>query len=81
MTAIILFGERSTSSLIVLSQVTLSLQLPFAVVPLVMFRSDRSLMGEFANPKWLKGLAWLVAAIIIGLNIWLLVKTFLGWLS
>lgn len=76
--AIIIFGERSTSSLIVLSQVTLSLQLPFAVVPLVMFTSDRSLMGEFANPKWLKRVAWLVASIIIGLNIWLLIQTFWG---
>ena len=79
--AIIFFGERSTSSLIVLSQVTLSLQLPFAVIPLVMFTSDHSLMGEFANPKWLKGLAWLVSAIIIGLNIWLLIQTFLTWIS
>jgi manganese transport protein len=78
--AIIYFGERSTSSLIVFSQVILSLQLPFAVVPLVMFTSDRRLMGEFANPKWLKGTAWLISAIIIGLNIWLLVQTFLGWL-
>lgn len=79
--AIIFFGERSTSNLIVLSQVTLSLQLPFAVIPLVMFTSDRSLMGEFANPNWLKGLAWLVSAIIIGLNIWLLIQTFLTWIS
>ncbi len=78
---IIFFGEHSTSSLIVLSQVTLSLQLPFAVIPLVMFTSDRSLMGEFANPNWLKGLAWLVSAIIIVLNIWLLLQTFLTWIS
>jgi len=78
---IIFFGEHSTSSLIVLSQVTLSLQLLFAVIPLVMFTNDQSLMGEFANPKWLKGSAWLVSAIIIGLNIWLLIQTFLTWIS
>jgi len=77
---IAILGERSTSSLIVLSQVILSLQLPFAVVPLVMFTSDRAIMGKFANPKWLKSLAWTVSFIIIGLNIWLLVQTFLGWL-
>jgi len=78
--AIILFGENSTGSLIVLSQVVLSLQLPFAVIPLVMFTSNRRLMGEFVNPLWLKSLAWLVASIIVGLNSWLLLQTFLGWL-
>jgi manganese transport protein len=58
---IIIFGEDSTSRLIVLSQVILSLQLPFAVIPLVMFTSNRRLMGEFVNPLWLKSLAWGVA--------------------
>ncbi|MEH2323106.1 MAG: Nramp family divalent metal transporter [Nostoc sp.] len=76
--AIILFGEKSTSSLIVLSQVILSLQLPFAVIPLVMFTSNRRLMGEFVNPLWLKSLAWLVAIVILGLNVWLLLQTLLG---
>jgi manganese transport protein len=73
--AIIFFGEQSTGHLLVLSQVILSLQLSFAVVPLVMFTSDRRLMGEFVNPKWLKVLAWSVAMIIISLNLWLLVQT------
>ncbi len=61
---IIIFGEKSTSSLIVFSQVILSLQLSFAVIPLVMFTSNRRLMGEFVNPLWLKSLAWLVAIVI-----------------
>ncbi|BBD67154.1 manganese transport protein [Nostoc commune NIES-4072] len=75
---IIIFGENSTSKLIVFSQVILSLQLPFAVIPLVMFTSNRRLMGEFVNPLWLKSLAWLVAIIIVGLNIWLLLQSILG---
>lgn len=79
--AIIFFGESSTGSLLVFSQVILSLQLSFAVFPLVMFTSSRRLMGEFVNPLWLKLLAWTVAIIIAGLNIWLLLQTLLGWLS
>lgn len=78
--AIVFFGERSTGRLLVLSQVVLSLQLSFAVFPLVMFTSNRRLMGEFVNPIWLKILAWLVAITIGGLNVWLLLQTFLGWL-
>lgn len=78
--AIIFFGEQSTGKLLVGSQVVLSLQLSFAVIPLIMFTSDRRLMGEFVNPKWLKVLAWSVATIIVGLNSWLLLQTFLGWL-
>jgi manganese transport protein len=73
--SIILFGEGSTTNLLVFSQVILSLQLPFAVIPLVMFTSNRNLMGEFVNPLWLKALAWLVASIIVGLNSWLLLQT------
>lgn len=78
--AIIFFGERSTGRLLVLSQVVLSLQLSFAVFPLVMFTSNQRLMGEFVNPMWLKIIAWLVAITIGGLNVWLLLQTFLGWL-
>ncbi len=77
---ILWFGEGSTTSLLILSQVILSLQLSFAVVPLVMFTSDRSLMGEFVNPRWLKVLAYAVTTIIVGLNTWLLVQTFGSWL-
>ncbi|MEG4170258.1 MULTISPECIES: Nramp family divalent metal transporter [unclassified Microcoleus] len=73
--AIMLFGEGSTTNLLVFSQVILSLQLPFAVIPLVIFTSNRNLMGEFVNPFWLKALAWLVASIIVGLNSWLLLQT------
>src|SRR6185295_12886609 len=77
----ILYGESGTARLLVLSQVVLSLQLAFAVFPLVMFTSDRVKMGEFANAAWLKALAYLVAAIIATLNAWLLFQTFRGWLA
>ncbi|MFN6536915.1 MAG: Nramp family divalent metal transporter [Nostoc sp. EkiNYC01] len=78
---ITIFGEHSTSRLIVLSQVILSLQLPFAVIPLVMFTSNPRFMGEFVNPLWLKFIAWLVAIVIVGLNAWLLLQSTLGWLG
>jgi len=78
--AIVFFGEKSTGNLLVFSQVVLSLQLSFAVIPLVMFTSNRRLMGEFVNPLWLKSLAWSVALVIVGLNAWLLLQTLLNWL-
>jgi manganese transport protein len=78
---IVFFGEGSTTDMLILSQVILSLQLSFAVIPLIMFTSDRKLMGEFVNPTWLKVLACTVATIIIGLNGWLLIQTFSGWLN
>ena len=68
----ILYGEQGTSELLVLSQVILSLQLSFAVVPLVSFTSDKQKMGRFANPVWIKLTSWVVAVIIIGLNGYLL---------
>ena len=73
-----LYGERGTGPLIIFSQVILSLQLPFAVFPLVMFTSDRHKMGTFVNPGWLKVLAWTVAVIIAILNAWLLYQTIVG---
>lgn len=73
--SIIWLGEGSTTNLLVFSQVILSLQLSFAVIPLVMFTSNRRLMGEFVNPFWLQAVAWLVASIIVGLNSWLLLQT------
>ena len=78
-----LYGESKTTDLLVLSQVILSLQLPFAVVPLVLFTSDRRKMGEFASPAWVKVLAWITAAIIIVLNVKLLADTFglTAWLT
>jgi manganese transport protein len=72
---IIIMGEKSTTQLLILSQVILSLQLPFAVIPLIMFTSDRRLMGEFVNPRWIKVLAIAAATVIVGLNSWLLLQT------
>jgi manganese transport protein len=77
----IIYGESGTARLLVLSQVILSLQLSFAVFPLVYFTSDRAKMGEFVNPPWVKALAWSVAAIIATLNAWLLFQTFRDWLT
>lgn len=64
-----IYGESGAGRLIILSQVVLSLQLAFAVVPLVLFTSDRRKMGEFANPLWLKLLAWGTTFLIIVLNV------------
>ena len=76
-----ILGEGSTTKLLILSQVILSLQLSFAVIPLIMFTSDRQLMGDFVNPRWMKILAWSIATVIVGLNSWLLVQTFWGWMN
>ncbi|HEY1462265.1 MAG TPA: Nramp family divalent metal transporter [Terriglobales bacterium] len=73
-----LWGERGTANLLVFSQVILSMQLSFAVVPLVMFTSDRQKMGEFANKAWLKVLSWITAIAIAVLNSWLLVQVIRG---
>jgi manganese transport protein len=77
----ILYGESGTAKLLVLSQVILSMQLSFAVFPLVMFTSDKRKMGPFVNPLWLKVLAYTVAGVIATLNMWLLWQTIRGWLS
>jgi manganese transport protein len=74
-------GEHGTTQLLVLSQVILSLQLSFAVFPLVMFTSDRVKMGEFVNPAWLRRTAYGVATVIAGLNAWLLFQTVSEWLK
>jgi manganese transport protein len=73
-----IYGERGAGPLLILSQVILSLQLPFAVFPLVMFTGDRHKMGQFVNPGWIKVLAWTVAVIIGALNVYLLYQTFVG---
>ena len=73
-----LYGEQETSKLLVLSQVVLSMQLPFAVIPLVRFVSDKGLMGAFVVPSWLKVLSWSIAAIIVVLNVKLLFDTVTG---
>ncbi|WP_461127857.1 Nramp family divalent metal transporter [Spirosoma aerophilum] len=74
----ILYGEHGTSELLVLSQVVLSLQLSFAVVPLVLFTNSRLKMGKFVNPVWMKIISWAVAVLIIGLNGYLLWDTVLS---
>jgi manganese transport protein len=75
------YGESGTAKLLILSQVILSLQLSFAVFPLVMFTSDKLKMGEFVNSRWTKVLSWIVAIFIAALNAWLLVQTFSAWLK
>jgi manganese transport protein len=77
----IFYGESGTARLLIFSQVILSLQLSFAVFPLVLFTSDRSKMGEFANSTLLKVGAWTVALLIAALNAWLLLITVRGWVS
>jgi manganese transport protein len=76
-----LMGEQGTEKLLILSQVILSLQLSFAVVPLVVFTGSRKRMGEFVNGRGLQGLAWSVAVLIAGLNGWLLVQTAMDFLK
>ncbi|NUS46419.1 MAG: Nramp family divalent metal transporter [Gemmatimonadaceae bacterium] len=74
-------GESGTAKLLILSQVILSLQLSFAVFPLVMFTSSKLKMGEFVNPTWMKVMAYTVAVVIAMLNVWLLLQTVRGWLA
>lgn len=73
-----IFGERGTAQLLVFSQVVLSMQLPFAVIPLVRFVTDRSKMGSFAVPGWVATLSWIVATAIVVLNLKLLYDTVLA---
>ena len=77
----VIYGAKGTTELLILSQVILSMQLSFAVFPLVMFTSDKAKMGEFVNPLWCKILAWIIAVVIAALNIWLLWQTFADWIS
>ncbi|MBD3826639.1 MAG: Nramp family divalent metal transporter [Stenotrophomonas sp.] len=73
-----LYGDQGTARLLVLSQVLLSMQLPFAVIPLVRFVSDRTRMGVLVAPLWLIALSWVIAAVIVVLNVKLLVDTLAG---
>jgi manganese transport protein len=76
------FGEGKTTQLLVASQVLLSMQLGFAIWPLMRFTGEKEKMGEFVNPLWIKILGWTTAAIIIALNLKLLydeMKTFVPW--
>lgn len=69
----IFYGDSGTAELLILTQVVLSLQLSFAVFPLVMFTADKAKMGELRSPLWLSAFAWLIAVVIAGLNVKLLV--------
>src|SRR3954462_4903656 len=73
------YGSRGTAQLLILSQVVLSMQLSFAVFPLVIFTGDKRKMGEFVNAAWVKALAWTTAVFIAVLNGWLLVQIFRQW--
>ena len=74
-------GERGTYKLLLLSQVILSMQLPFAVIPLIRFTGDRGRMGEFANRAWVKALAWACAFLILILNFWLVLQVTVPWIE
>ena len=78
---IYLAGEKSTFGLLILSQVILSMQLPFAIVPLIHFTNDRRRMGAFSNRRWVQVLAWATAAIVVALNLRLAVQGISGWLA
>jgi manganese transport protein len=75
---VMIYGASGTTKLLILSQVVLSMQLSFAVFPLVAFTSNRERMGEFVNAGWLRYLSYFVAILIAGLNLWLLIQTFRG---
>jgi manganese transport protein len=72
-------GDRATLWLLLLSQAIISMQLPFAVIPLIRFTNDRRRMGSFANRAWVRMLAWSTAAVILGLNLWLVVDQTRPW--
>jgi manganese transport protein len=74
----LLYGESQTSKLLILTQVILSLQLPFAVVPLIQFTANRAKMGDLVAPRWLTGVAAAIAALIIALNVKLLSHFVMG---
>jgi manganese transport protein len=72
-------GENSTLGLLILSQVIISMQLPFAVIPLIHFTNDPSRMGSFANKRWVRWLSWATAAVIVGLNLRLAELSLMDW--
>ena len=78
---ILYFGEGALGGLLVLSQVVLSLQLGFAVIPLIHFNSDQTKMKEYAIKTWVKILAWLTALIIVSLNVQLVIEEIGSWLK
>jgi manganese transport protein len=76
-----LSGAQGTYQLLILSQVIINMQLPFAVIPLIRFTNDPGRMGEFANRSWVKVLAWITAAVIVGLNFWLIADVTTPWIA
>lgn len=78
---IYIFGESATGQLLILSQVVLSMQLGFAVIPLIHLTSDKEKMGEFVNKTWVKVCAWLIAVIIVVLNAKLVLETVGRWIK
>ncbi len=78
---ILSYGEGKTGELLVFSQVILSLQLGFAVIPLIHFTSDKQKMGVFAIKPWVKIAAWTIAFIIVSLNVKLVIQEITGWLN
>jgi manganese transport protein len=74
----IAYGEKGTAKLLILSQVILSLQLPFAIIPLVMFTASKAKMGAFVAPRWLTAIAAVIAAVVVALNVKLLIDFVLG---
>ncbi|MCB9357629.1 MAG: Nramp family divalent metal transporter [Calditrichaeota bacterium] len=76
-----IMGDTGSYKLLILSQVVLSMQLPFAVVPLIQFTSDRRWMGEFASKLWVKTLAWVAATVIVSLNVWLVIGVLGDWFA
>jgi manganese transport protein len=78
---ILSYGEDKTGELLVFSQVVLSLQLGFAIIPLIHFTSDKSKMGVFANKTWVKIAAWVIALVIVSLNVKLVINEVTGWID
>ena len=74
-------GSQATLGLLLLSQAVISMQLPFAVIPLIHFTGDPARMGKFANAGWVRRLSWITAVVIVGLNGWLVVQEIGEWLS
>jgi manganese transport protein len=73
-------GDKASFGLLILSQVILSMQLPFAIIPLIHFTNDRVRMGPFSNPAWVRWLAWITTAIIVALNLRLAGLVMLDWI-
>src|SRR6187402_1454940 len=78
---ILIYGEGQTGELLVFSQVVLSLQLGFAIIPLIHFNSDKEKMGDFVIKPWIKVAAWLIAIVIVSLNVKLVLQEVTGWLA